>query len=101
MYVVITIEISLYGKKDKGIIAEQAHSSVEWVYVGEKSSIRLVLVRRVFTSSISNRAVKPRAADGTAVKGGRVGRCHLLIFRKASRLSFDERLALFVPCFTY
>ena len=41
-------------------------------------SIRLVLVRRVITSSISNRAVKPRTADGTAVTGGRVGRCHLL-----------------------
>ena len=38
---------------------------------------RLVLVRRVNTSSISHRVVKPRTADGTAVTSGRVGRCHL------------------------
>ena len=48
------------------------------VHRAAKRSIRLVLVRRVFTSTISNRAVKPRTADGTAFTGGRVGRCHLL-----------------------
>jgi hypothetical protein len=52
-----------------------------------------VLVRRVFTSSISNRAVKPRTADGTAVKGGRVGRCHLLT--QARGKPFIERWTAF------
>ena len=52
--------------------------------------MRLVLVRRVFTSTISNRAVKPRTADGTAFTGGRVGRCHLLTrMQKAVAQSSD------------
>ena len=66
------------------------------MYLESKESIRLVLVRRVFTSSISNRAVKPRTADGTAVTSGRVGRCHLNEIARQGRFSKEMR-----PCLRY
>ena len=41
---------------------------------------------------IPNRAVKPRSADGTALRGGRVGRCQES--SRAALLSFGSRAAL-------
>ena len=43
---------------------------------------------------IPNRAVKPRSADGTALRGGRVGRCQDS-FREALS-STDDRASFFV-----
>ena len=79
----VRTRVSLCGNKDNQDI---------WVYsrVHLRRVNRLVLVRRVDTSSISNRAVKPRTADGTAVTSGRVGRCHLMKKGEGALVSDDQ-----------
>ena len=51
--------------------------------------------RRCSPLPFPNRVVKPAMADGTGVKSGRVGSCHIYFLKK--RLSFDS-LFFFVLC---
>src|SRR5690606_9990775 len=48
------------------------------IYHIDPVTIFRCLYRRCLPLPIPNRAVKPARADGTAVTGGRVGRCQIL-----------------------